>query len=148
MASSSERFLKDEQKEKIKQKYGKYRKNIYFSGYNLLDFIDVHDSIYPLSIIKNKKILLFCGLGKPWYFLKNVQSLESGQLFFSFYPDHFNYTDFDIRQLEKTIKEKNIDLAITTEKDIIKIKKLLISFPLYALRIQLSFEEKFDFDVL
>jgi tetraacyldisaccharide 4'-kinase len=137
-------FLNEEQKEKIREKYSRYKKPVYFSRYNLVNFIDVKNSVHPLSIIKNKNILLFCGLGKPWYFLKNVKSLKPGHIFFTFYPDHFNYTEFDIQQLEIIIKEKNIDIAITTEKDLIKIKKFSVSFSVYALNIQISFEKEFE----
>jgi tetraacyldisaccharide-1-P 4'-kinase len=43
-----------------------------------------------------------------------------------------------MKELEKSINKNRPDFAVTTEKDLIKIKSLFVPFPVYALRIRLS----------
>lgn len=72
---------------------------------------------YDFSILKNKEVVVFSGLGNNKYFFDIVKELSKKYRFkirsFLSFPDHYNYKDFNL-------EDKYIYL--TTEKDLIKIK--------------------------
>ena len=86
-----------------------------FEGY--YEFESLND--YDL----NKGYLLFCGIGNPDSFLDLVKKNNFNVENKLFYPDHYQYSDDDIRKIKKIAKEKNLNI-ITTEKDYLRLDAL------------------------
>lgn len=93
-----------------------------------------------LSDIKGTRALAFAGLANPDSFFSAVETLGVEITKKLKYPDHHPYAPSDI----ETIKANtgNGGIAITTEKDAVKLKALAGAFPLYALRIEARLDEK------
>jgi len=77
----------------------------------------------PINLNKlnrNKKYLIFSGIGNPENFknllLKNKIKIIKELKF----PDHYNYTDNDIMQIKKMARSLKAEI-VTTEKDYIKL---------------------------
>ncbi|MCA9498279.1 MAG: tetraacyldisaccharide 4'-kinase [Nitrospira sp.] len=86
---------------------------------------------------KGTSCLLFSGIGNPASFRSSVVScgLTVGEEIR--YPDHFAYLEKDVEAIRVKIRRLGLDLAITTEKDALKIKEhLKHDDPLWALNVQ------------
>lgn len=78
----------------------------------------------PNSILQNKTVLAFSGIGNPEPFfesLKTIGALVSPIRF----PDHYPYSNADIEELSKKAKEK--DFLICTEKDAVKLTPFFVT---------------------
>ena len=117
--------------EKIKQKIG-LQSPIYFN------FIDYDDKVYNLTEtkkveeIKTVDKLLLAGIAKPNPFFAYLQDKKDVKLV---YPDHHNFTEKDIKEIENKANNK---LIITTEKDYVRLKSQNLK-SLFYLPIKSSF---------
>ena len=75
-----------------------------------------------LSEFKNKEVIAFAGIGNPINFFnllkKNNISVTEEKKF----PDHYNYSEKDLKNLINKLKVKN-SILLTTEKDYFRINK-------------------------
>ena len=69
-----------------------------------------------------KNFLFFCGLGNPSEFERTLKKYKFKIKEKIIYPDHYNFTNFDILSLKKLAKKKNLNI-ITTEKDYLRLNK-------------------------
>ncbi|HOK79251.1 MAG TPA: tetraacyldisaccharide 4'-kinase [bacterium] len=118
----------------------KFNKPIYFLEYSPLYLENVQGEKISLSIVKNKKVLAFCGIAKPLDFIDKVEQLGPQEIYATWYPDHFQYCEKDAEELQEIFFRMNLDIAITTEKDLVKLKNLKIIIPLYGLVIETKIE--------
>ncbi len=85
--------------------------------------IDYDEKVYnkkeskSLTEIKNLDKLLLAGIAKPEPFFSYLQNGKDVKMV---YPDHHNFTENDIKEIEN--KAKN-NLIITTEKDYVRLEK-------------------------
>lgn len=135
-----------------KKKYDKILKKIEGLGrpiFNLVyipsHLIDQKGEKFPFSLISNKKVLCISGIAKPERFIKTLQTFNPDSIHIARYPDHFSYNEKDIKELEIIFSRLNLEIAITTEKDLVKIKNFKTDLPLYALSVNIKIEpyEKF-----
>ena len=75
-----------------------------------------------LDTFKKDNYLIFSGIGNPNTFKKtlitnNINVVESMQ-----FPDHYNYTDSDIKKIKLKAKKLNAKI-LTTEKDYLRLNK-------------------------
>ncbi len=91
-----------------------------------------------INNFKNKNVLAFCGIGYPDKFYKSLKEIGCNILYTKSFPDHYEYSDKDIKKLLKKSQELDT-LLITTEKDHVKImedyKSRIYYFPI---RIELN----------
>ena len=82
---------------------------------NIPIFYAYNKEICPYD--ENTPVIVFAGIGYPEKFFRNipVQIVEKRA-----YPDHYQYTDSDIKDLIKRAKDKNAKL-LTTEKDWVRL---------------------------
>ena len=104
------------------------KKNIAFEKKlkSLSNKIKIFNSKYEIKKIgnyKSKKILAFAGIGSPQNFFDLLKDYKLNIKEKISFPDHYNYTKDEIRNLMSKAKEKNLKL-ITTEKDYFRIKQL------------------------
>ncbi len=104
------------------------KKNVAFEKKlkSLSNKIKIFNSKYEIKKINNlksKKILAFAGIGNPQNFFDLLKEYKLNVKEKISFPDHYNYTKDEIRNLISKAKEKNLKL-ITTEKDYFRIKQL------------------------
>ncbi len=85
--------------------------NTYFEILNLSDF--------DLS----KNYLFFSGIGNPENFKRTLIKNKFKIIHEIIYPDHYNYSEKDIKNIKNRAKEIKADI-ITTEKDFVKISAI------------------------
>ena len=82
--------------------------------------VKVHD----LSSVKTKKVILLSSIGDPLYFEETVRGLGADVLDHIKFPDHHDYKRKDIDRVIARCAKRDLDLMITTEKDIVKLNRL------------------------
>jgi tetraacyldisaccharide 4'-kinase len=100
----------------------------------------------PINIkkLENANLIAFSGIGNPENFFDMLSNYKLNIKKRISFPDHYNYTKNDIKNLLNLAKEKNSRL-LTTEKDYFRLKYLGLNENISYLSVQLviSEEEKF-----
>ena len=98
------------------------------------------NSISVSDIIATEKLIL-AGIANPKYF---INYLNSGTDKVMIYPDHHNFSDAEISEINELSKDK---IIVTTEKDFMRLNGKIKSSNLFYLPIQSKFisdKEQFD----
>jgi tetraacyldisaccharide 4'-kinase len=96
----------------------------------------------PVPSLKEQTVAAFCGIGNPEGFRRTVEPLCGTLLGLRVFPDHFNYKAADVAELARWVRELGADLALTTQKDLVKLRLASLGpVPLRALRIGLEILE-------
>ncbi len=121
--------------------------SVFFTALKYGALSNVFDSSVKLSIseIKEKGVLAISGIANNKHFQSKLNEISSDVQFLQ-YPDHYNYTEKDIKKIEtayRAIKNNN-KIIITTEKDAVKLKHLQnwdddIKKNVFLLPIKISF---------
>jgi tetraacyldisaccharide 4'-kinase len=104
---------------------GKKNKNIEKKLLDINKYLKIFYSEYlPINIskFKNKKIICFAGIGNPSNFFNLLNENEINVFEKVSFPDHYKYTDRELKNLIIKAKESNSTL-LTTEKDYLRISK-------------------------
>ncbi|HPR30778.1 MAG TPA: tetraacyldisaccharide 4'-kinase [Prolixibacteraceae bacterium] len=75
--------------------------------------------------MRNYSVLLVTGIAHPMPLLEYLQG-QVGQIVLKKYPDHYAYSENDMREIEASFRELSSDkkLIITTEKDLVRLKSV------------------------
>jgi tetraacyldisaccharide 4'-kinase len=93
-----------------------------------------------LSDVKNKKAVVFCGIGHPTFFISQLKELGVDVVETIEFSDHHSYSLEEINQLLGKIQEHHA-IGIMTEKDKVKVAELTQDTRLYYLSINVIFLE-------
>jgi tetraacyldisaccharide 4'-kinase len=111
------------------------------------------DAIVTAESEGKLRIGAFCGLGNPENFFRQISNsfLKTERfdlLLRKTFPDHNRYTQMDIDKLVLTAKDAGVDALLTTVKDAVKLKGLVISMPCYVLEIDVVLDDPDGFAAL
>jgi len=76
---------------------------------------------YSWAEMRNKPVVAFCGIGNPASFRSMLLTIGVDCRDFIIFPDHHDYSEKDVKNLEKIAYEKKAELLLTTEKDQVKM---------------------------
>ena len=104
-----------------------------------LDLVDAGGRSYPLAESLGRKVGAFCGIGNPEGFRRTLEGLGCDVAGFRAFPDHHAYTASDVADLAAWARSQEVELALTTQKDLVKLRASNLGpTPLRALRIGLE----------
>ncbi|HVN72167.1 MAG TPA: tetraacyldisaccharide 4'-kinase [Desulfomonilia bacterium] len=83
-----------------------------------MSFVDLQGEEAGLELIKGKRVLAFCAIGRPEHFFAGLEGLGA-QVERLAYKDHHRYSMADVREIMD--HASGSDLILTTEKDLVKI---------------------------
>ena len=87
--------------------------------------IKIFETTYRLikekKVNKKDKFVAFAGIGTPDNFKKTLNSHGFNVAKFLPYPDHYNYSDIEIKKIKQIAKSYKAKI-LTTEKDFLRIK--------------------------
>ncbi|MBP7075023.1 MAG: tetraacyldisaccharide 4'-kinase [Rhabdochlamydiaceae bacterium] len=86
--------------------------------------------------LMGKKVALFCAIGNPERFLKQVQAAGAHITVSFMKPDHAPFT---IQELEELAQKSKADCLVCTEKDFVKLPEN--SLPIIAVSLELSIRD-------
>lgn len=86
------------------------------------------------------KILAVAGIANPERFTRSLR--ESGWTVVSelTFPDHHRYTAADLAAIEARMKAAGADAVFTTDKDAVRLEKLVPSIPVYRVPLVVTFD--------
>ena len=99
--------------------------------------------ILPLASLKGQRVVAFCGIGTPPHFRLTLQRLGADIAAFVAFPDHHPYMRSEIEQLVMAAKQHRVDILVTTEKDGVRLRRLLpLAGQVWELRIRATIVEQ------
>jgi tetraacyldisaccharide 4'-kinase len=117
---------------------------IFHSHYEPLDLIGPGGEREELLSLKGKRVLALSGIADPGYFSSLLRKCGMEIAEEAIFPDHHLYTPKDLTSIQHKVKE--IGWVVTTEKDMVKLKRLNIdALPIRALRIEVRIWEEEEF---
>ncbi len=89
----------------------------------LVGWQDAHHTPLPLETknLAGKKVVLFSGIARNHEFKKTMEKLGCLVVNHLEFSDHHRYTLADLDGIKRRMKQDNADLAVTTQKDMVKI---------------------------
>lgn len=90
---------------------------------------------FSLDMLDGHEVLAFCGIGNPRPFTRTLESLGARVHTLEF-GDHHRYREKDIRRINEAARD--LDLLVTTEKDMVKLDGSAFELPLHALRVAME----------
>jgi tetraacyldisaccharide 4'-kinase len=113
---------------------------VYRAYFRPSGLIDIKGNIEDTDRLKGNRVYAFAGIANPSHFRSMLISLGADLTGFRRFMDHHNYTENDLRDIEKDAKGFEI---ITTEKDMVKLKNSGRLDNLHALRIEFTIDQDF-----
>jgi len=117
---------------------------VFHSHYEPSGLIGPNEEWEEIHSLRGKKVLALSGIANPNYFSSLLKKYGAEIRRPLIFPDHYLYKPEDLALLEK--QGEGVDLFVTTEKDMVKLKVLNIRhLPIRALRIELKIWEEEEF---
>ena len=117
---------------------------IFHSHYEPAGLIRPDGKVEPLHLLKGTKVLALSAIANPVYFSLLLRKCGAEVAIEIIFPDHHLYTAQDLTSILEKVKKVN--WIVTTEKDMVKLKKLpLAPLPLLSLRIEMKIWEEEEF---
>jgi tetraacyldisaccharide 4'-kinase len=99
----------------------------------------------PLAELVGRRVLAFAGIGNPAAFRATLAALGAEVVAFRPLPDHHAYTTADLESLACEAATARAELAVTTLKDLVKIRRAALDgLPLAAIEIAIDFMKGAD----
>lgn len=92
-----------------------------FNGMSKLNSLSFADKTENIDFLNGKRVYAFCGIAYPMRFIESLKVAGAQVLSYDFFLDHHKYTASDMTNIINKSKSENIDLVITTQKDISRI---------------------------
>jgi len=99
-----------------------------------------YGQVYTEQELRGKRFYCVAGIASPQYFFQNVGLLGCEIVKEQLFPDHHNYTLEEINAILEEAEQMQAKI-LTTEKDMVKIRKLINDERFYFLRIDVDFLE-------
>jgi tetraacyldisaccharide 4'-kinase len=117
---------------------------VFHSDYLPVSLVGPEEEQEGLDSLKGKKVLALSGVANPNSFSSMLRKCGMKIVGEAIFPDHHLYTVKDLPYVVE--KAKGADGIVTTEKDMVKLKKLNIGhLPIWALRIEMKIWEEEEF---
>ena len=124
--------LSEQKQELVKQKL-KVKVPVFFTSIDYdTEVFSAEKSINVSDVISKEKVIV-AGIAKPKYF---IDYLNSGKDKVMIYPDHHNFSDQEILELNAIAQDK---MLVTTEKDYVRLNGKINSDKLFYLPIKVKF---------
>ncbi len=103
-----------------------------------------YQSVMELKDLRGKQVMAFAGVASPQSFFNLIESFGAVIVEKRIFPDHHDFTQAELEVLIEQAKRNNL-LLITTEKDIVKIRRKTTCRDILFVEVDLHFlsgEEK------
>ena len=100
---------------------------------------DAANARQPLTWLKGRRVVAFCGIATPESFEKFLRDLGALIVARERYLDHYRYDESDIADLAALAQRERAECFVTTEKDAVRIaENQAWPLPLYYLRLEIE----------
>jgi len=94
------------------------------------------DKEIAIEEIRGKTLFAFAGIAFPGRFVQTLNDLQLDICGFTPLADHQRYGRSNLAEILRQAKSVGAEACVTTEKDMVKLKGLRPSMPIYALRME------------
>jgi len=117
---------------------------VYACDYRIIGAYDLRDplKIIELDELKGKKVLILSAIGNPESFKNSLQALDIYGTARSF-PDHFQFKQDNIDEINDFISKHKLEIIVTTEKDAMRMKDIIFDIPCYVLEGEITPPDEF-----
>jgi len=116
---------------------------LFFAEHRPSKFITASGDVFPLEWARGKNFFGFSGIGNPASFKETLLTAGLQVKGFKSYRDHYRYNAGDLKKITEDAEKTGADWIATTEKDIMRLKKLDMPRKLVALVIEFRVDERF-----
>jgi tetraacyldisaccharide 4'-kinase len=116
---------------------------IFFAEHRPSAFATVTGDVFPPTEIEHRKVLGFCGIGSPGSFKRTLLSLHAELKGLLTFRDHHRYSLADLQMIVNNAEKTEAEWIVTTEKDIMRLKRFDLPGNMGSLNIELSTDESF-----
>lgn len=106
-------------------------------------FMTPSGETFSLEWARGKNFFGISGIGNPASFKETLLTAGLNVKGFKSYRDHYRYTARDVRNIIEDSNKSNADWIVTTEKDIMRLKRLNLPENLISLEIEFAVDEGF-----
>ncbi len=86
--------------------------------------------------LRGQQLVAFSGIGNPRAFERTLQSLGIFPKHHLIFPDHHPYEASDLIGIARRMEKRGATIALTTEKDGVRLENLLLPFPVFTLGVR------------
>ncbi|OIQ19762.1 MAG: tetraacyldisaccharide 4'-kinase [Bacteriovorax sp. MedPE-SWde] len=135
-------IVSQEKLDDLKQLVEKYTRkgtplaSFYYAPTDIKD-INYHSAMSPEEL-KDKKVICISGVASPKSFYELLKSLGADIINTYQFPDHHYYTDEELAPIVAEAKKEEA-IIISTEKDIVKLRRVSESGNIYYVEISIKF---------
>ncbi|MCI5157754.1 MAG: tetraacyldisaccharide 4'-kinase [Candidatus Electrothrix sp. AUS1_2] len=94
--------------------------------------------------LADQRCFAFCGIARPAGFKQTLKTLNITPKAFCGLPDHFAYAAKTVRRLIADAQRIDATCFLCTEKDLVKLRNVDLTLPLYGVVMEARPEEKFN----
>ena len=91
-----------------------------------------------LEELVDQKVICIAGIASPGSFYSSIESLGANIIHSETFPDHHYFSVEELNRVVELAKQEDA-IIVTTEKDIVKIRKISDSSSIYYLEIKVDF---------
>ena len=108
--------------------------------------INVADETLPLESVKGKRVWGFCAIGNPAGFRRTLEQSGFEVAGLQVFADHHHYTSDDVQEIGGQAKGADVDLILTTCKDLVKLSEpMFCGVPVWGVEIGVELREGSEF---
>ncbi len=116
---------------------------LFFAEHRPSNFVTVSGKTLPLEWSRDKRFFSFSGIGNPESFKDVLCTAGIKMTGVKSYRDHYRYIARDIRKITESSRKSNADWIVTTEKDIMRLRRLNLPENLVSLAVEFTVSEGF-----
>lgn len=94
-----------------------------------------------LESLRGKRVGVFCGIGNPASFHRQVSDTGAEIVFTRDFNDHYRYAQSDLDSLSRAASASDASALVTTAKDAMNLNGLTLPMRLYVLEIELTVDD-------
>lgn len=118
-------------------------KPVFFASYDAKQAQSLADkSLHPCASLPTP-LFAFCGIGQPHLFQKTLATQKVDLAGFMPLKDHQPFTPSLLKKINSRAKASGAKGLITTEKDLVKIRKEHFTLPVFSLQMEVQPEDAF-----
>jgi tetraacyldisaccharide 4'-kinase len=129
-------------KEKIKLLNQKAE--VFISAYEPKGLVDKDGNLHPASSICGIRVCAVSSIARPGSFEKKIADLGARIAVRFRFPDHYRYRPEDISEIINACQRENLEMIITTDKDLVRLRDFELPCKVLVLRIRMRLVDEAD----
>jgi len=124
---------------------------LFYAHYCVEGLASLDGKTLPADILRDKRVFAFSGIGNPGEFLAGLGELGASVAGHRAFRDHHCYRDREIKKIIKEALQRQAEMIVTTEKDLVKLRGLDSTKEfrdIFAVKISLEVNSREFYDII